>query len=99
MRGTRTPSLIRRVTARWKAPTGRRVRQSAFLSRSAPGAAGFPRKTWLQSAGALRALLGTPGTRGPGAGVGQRFGAASYWAPGPRSSPQLARAWRRERNG
>lgn len=53
----------------WKAPSGRRVRQSACLPRSASGALGFQRKTCRQSAGAPCAGLGTPGTGGPVWGV------------------------------
>lgn len=66
LEGTRAPCLGCRVPGRWKTPAGHRVRQSAFLSRSVPGAPGFPGKTWRQSAGAPRARLGAPATRAPG---------------------------------
>lgn len=95
LEGTGTPRAGRRLPARWKAP-GRTPSPPECVP--VPSAPGFPGKTWRQSAGAPRARLGTPGTRGP-EGVGLRSGAASHGAPVPRPSPQLARAWRRERNG
>ena len=67
--GDRDPKSLPPLSARWKAPSGRRVRQSACLSRSASGAPGFQRKTCRQSAGAPCADLGTPGTGGPVWGV------------------------------
>lgn len=67
--GDRDPKSLPPLSARWKAPSGRRVCQSACLSRSASGAPGFPRKTCRQSAGAPCADLGTPGTGGPVWGV------------------------------
>ena len=67
--GDRDPKSLPPLSARWKAPSGRRVCQSACLSRSASGAPGFPRKTCRQSAGAPCADLGTPGTGGPVRGV------------------------------
>ncbi|CAI9175387.1 unnamed protein product [Rangifer tarandus platyrhynchus] len=67
--GDRDPKSLPPRSAHWKAPSGRRVRQSACLPRSASGAPGFQRKTCRQSAGAPCAGLGTPGTGGPVWGV------------------------------
>lgn len=85
--GDRDPTPRPPGPARWKAPAGRRVRGSAISSRSAPGAPGFPGKTWRHTAGAPCVRLGTPGTRGPGEGWPPLWGRILLGSGPPPVSP------------
>lgn len=87
-RGAPEPAPRPPGPARWKAPAGHRVRQSAFRSRSATGAPGFPGKTWPQSAGAPCACLGTPRAQALGGGRPPFWGCLC-WASVPLACQDL----------